>query len=99
MALQITIFYNIIVILFLLAIIILSFIVYESRRKNLQKDIPIKDERISRIVQKSATISFYIGLFSMSFLLVMLIIGYEFFNVAEIGALNVLELVTIIISL
>lgn len=96
---QITIFYDIITILVLLAIVIVGFVVYEARRKNLNRDVPIKDERMIKIVEKSATISFYIGLFSMSFLLIMLIIGYEFFKVAEFGALNVLEIEILIMAL
>ena len=93
------ILYNVTVVLVLIVIIIVSFIAYETRRKNLRKEVPIKDERLTKIVEKSATISFYIGLLSMAFLMIMLIIGYEFFKVPEFVALNVMELEIIIIAL
>lgn len=96
---QLNILYNVVVVLVLIFILIVSFIAYEKKRKNLKKEVPIKDERLTKIVEKSATISFYIGLFSMAFLMVMLIIGYEFFKVPEFGALNVLELEILIMAL
>ena len=96
---QSNVLYNLIMVTVVLAIILISFLVYSSRKRNLQKEIPIKDERITRIVEKSATLSFYIGLFSMSFLMIMLIVGYEIFKITEFGALNVLELEILIMVL
>lgn len=83
----------------IIAILILVIILFLNRRKNLNSQYPINDERIRTIVQKSATVSFYIGLFTTAFFTISLIIAYEFFKISEFGAINALNIEILIMSI
>lgn len=97
--LDLTIIYYSGVIIIAIVIVLIILAIYAKKINNSQRDIPINDERVRRIVEKSATISFYIGLFTMSFFLISLIIGVEFFKIVEPGSLNILTLEILIMAL
>lgn len=79
-------------------IIVIAYLIIVSRR-NKNREVPIQDERLVKIAEKSATIAFYIGLFTMSFLMIALIIGYEFFSIGNLDSINILMVEILIMAI
>jgi uncharacterized iron-regulated membrane protein len=74
----------------LIALLVSGVLLIWLKMKNMRRDIPINDERGQRMVNKAATFAFYVGSYFLIVLLLLIIIGIEFFDLPEIQALFVI---------
>lgn len=88
----------IMVIIAFLIIIVGIFVILRARRES-KSGFPRSDERTSKINQKAAYYSMYIGLFFMISILFSIIIGKEFFNFPDLNAMPALNATVIVMSI
>lgn len=74
----------------LIALFVSGVVLIWLKMRNMRRDIPINDERSQRMVNKSATFAFFVGSYFLVVLLLLMIIGIEFFDLPEIQALPVI---------
>lgn len=74
----------------ILAIILVLFYIIVTRRNNKNSQYPINDERLKRVTEKSAMTAYYVTMFITAFMMISLIIAYEFFKFGDLNTINVL---------